>query len=876
MNARNALMVVAVLICFICTATPSYADISNASVLFLRIPVGARSLGMGEAFTAMADDATATHWNPAGLGAYPFSSMWIESSVPTAYRPIRAIAAVRNGTSGERYSGYDIWAISPKGLIRFDNKSWQTGELFRTRTDQTVKGIVTKYFNINDDVRADSAVARVAAANSNLSYDDLSAYIQAVLAAAPIAYRDTAVFRAVGDSLLALYSQCRINWLKVSDARGVWTPGEKAKALTLRDMDRIFVALDHARYRFIPEELNIPYSAIVNGEPTVLASSGTQLYVGTTNGLIMYNGRSWKTLSSADGLPSNHVTSLCALTNIALIGTAQGAVYYDGAGIARFKDTTGLPADTIMAITGQKVGDYYAVVNHDLYHFDGIRWTNTIGYTVSVDDTPDVIATKFAVYGSPVEKAAYMEKLLAIPQAEAPKADSAGPADSTATPAPVSAFRPGDQIVVPYLAQIKGNVTTLKVVGGAIWVGTEYGVLYFDKNRWHTPGYREAKVTEGQSLTSFVQDFRGARTDTSVYRAFLLTINDLAGDSLAVGQTLKVRANPAAASVNSIASDPKRVLVATGEGLIEYAEGKWSRADVRGLGTTTTQTIFTHQDEVWFSTTDRVIVYGRAFSEIAPSHSKWLPTLANDLYHENWSFVTHSGKLGTFGISPTFMSYGTFSRTNADDPKVIGTFDAFDIAPMISFGASLTNKLKGGLSAKVIYSRLAPQGAGEEQGAGTSTGFALDFGFLYQQSPRLTWGLAVTNLGPKMTYIDAAQADPLPANFALGFAYKLKQSDFLKWTMSFEINKMLPGTKLSHLRSEFREVILNAGTELTYANIIAGRAGYIYDQEGNVKALTLGAGLSIKRGFWIDLAYIPSSGDVPLGNTLLITPRYRW
>lgn len=34
---------------------------------FLKLGVGARALGMGEAFVALADDASATYWNPAGL-----------------------------------------------------------------------------------------------------------------------------------------------------------------------------------------------------------------------------------------------------------------------------------------------------------------------------------------------------------------------------------------------------------------------------------------------------------------------------------------------------------------------------------------------------------------------------------------------------------------------------------------------------------------------------------------------------------------------------------------------------------------------------------------------------------------------------------------
>ena len=62
-------------------AAQAYAQVSDAAVLFLRIAPGARSAGMGEAFVAVADDASATHWNPAGLGEYPLAHAWYEIRV---------------------------------------------------------------------------------------------------------------------------------------------------------------------------------------------------------------------------------------------------------------------------------------------------------------------------------------------------------------------------------------------------------------------------------------------------------------------------------------------------------------------------------------------------------------------------------------------------------------------------------------------------------------------------------------------------------------------------------------------------------------------------------------------------------------------------
>ena len=41
---------------------------TGAAGLFLRMGVGARALGMGGAFTGIADDPSAAYWNPAGLG----------------------------------------------------------------------------------------------------------------------------------------------------------------------------------------------------------------------------------------------------------------------------------------------------------------------------------------------------------------------------------------------------------------------------------------------------------------------------------------------------------------------------------------------------------------------------------------------------------------------------------------------------------------------------------------------------------------------------------------------------------------------------------------------------------------------------------------
>jgi hypothetical protein len=47
---------------------------------FLKIPVGPRAIGMGGAFTAVADDATAPYWNPAGMIYLPYREVILQHS----------------------------------------------------------------------------------------------------------------------------------------------------------------------------------------------------------------------------------------------------------------------------------------------------------------------------------------------------------------------------------------------------------------------------------------------------------------------------------------------------------------------------------------------------------------------------------------------------------------------------------------------------------------------------------------------------------------------------------------------------------------------------------------------------------------------------
>jgi hypothetical protein len=248
---------------------------------------------------------------------------------------------------------------------------------------------------------------------------------------------------------------------------------------------------------------------------------------------------------------------------------------------------------------------------------------------------------------------------------------------------------------------------------------------------------------------------------------------------------------------------------------------------------------------------------------------------------------------GTLGGNITFLNLGENIFTGEGGPEVLGTFHSWDMAASVSYGTKLNNNLGLGVTMRYILSHLSPMGAGAEQGSGIGHSFSVDLGVLYRFwfAPRLALGANLSNMGPKITYVDAAQADPLPTNLKLGFSYKVMDSEFNKLTVAVETNKELvhgyyvnngaekewktdPFYKAifsswseGSFKEQMNRLVSSMGLEYVYDNMISLRAGYFYDEDGNRKYPSFGAGLKYSM-LHFDFAYVAAEKGHPLSDTM--------
>lgn len=200
---------------------------------------------------------------------------------------------------------------------------------------------------------------------------------------------------------------------------------------------------------------------------------------------------------------------------------------------------------------------------------------------------------------------------------------------------------------------------------------------------------------------------------------------------------------------------------------------------------------------------------------------------------------------GTLAAAAKIISVGDIEITTAENEEGTGAYYNPTLMVLsVSYARILTNRVSFGATAKLINERIHEVSA---------TGFAMDFGFIYEPGWRdLALGIAIKNYGPQMRFsgigfnrsLDDRQgaakgaAFDIPSTFDMGVSYGIYNNGPNLTTLCGNFTS-----------SNYSQDIWSGGAEYSYDDKYFLRAGYNYaDQNDYIYGVTFGGGLKFKVG----------------------------
>lgn len=307
------------------------------------------------------------------------------------------------------------------------------------------------------------------------------------------------------------------------------------------------------------------------------------------------------------------------------------------------------------------------------------------------------------------------------------------------------------------------------------------------------------------------------------------------------------------------------------------------------------------------------------------SYSPWLGKLVNDM---SLSYLTGFFRIdenSAFGFDLRYFNMGDIQLTDGRGNE-LGEFNPRDIAIGGTYSRKLSQNLGLGISSRFIYSNLSgniSSVGGSESKPGIGVG--VDVGLYYQKQifagskdGSFSWGMNISNIGPKITYNSAEDLDYIPTNFRIGTAYSVDFDPQNTITFALDFNKLLVPTPPVYATNEdgtlatdedgnliieagkdpnrplisgmfgsfadapdgfseeLQEVMISFGVEYSYDDKFALRTGYFYENpnKGGRRYFTMGLGFDINK-LGIDFSYlVPQTQNHPLAETLRFSLLY--
>ncbi|MCU0446660.1 MAG: type IX secretion system outer membrane channel protein PorV [Microscillaceae bacterium] len=297
----------------------------------------------------------------------------------------------------------------------------------------------------------------------------------------------------------------------------------------------------------------------------------------------------------------------------------------------------------------------------------------------------------------------------------------------------------------------------------------------------------------------------------------------------------------------------------------------------------------------------------------ALSYNPWLRNLVNDMSLSYLTGFFRPDDRQAFAFEFRYFNLGEFEFTDQAG-AVFSNPRLQELCFGLAYSIKLSNNFGVGVGGRFIYSNLgsvAADPSGNEIDARPGIGGSADISAYYNNKnlkvnglpATLSFGLNVSNIGPKISYLGRGTGDFIPTNMRLGSAFtvSLDPLEKNKLTLALDFNKLMVPTPPQRDRrgnitrgrdprsvtlidgifgsfadapdgfsEELREFSIGTGAEYAYDNVFFARAGYFTEHrtKGARKYFSIGAGFNYRQ-FGLDVAYlIPQAQQNPLAETL--------
>ena len=231
-------------------------------------------------------------------------------------------------------------------------------------------------------------------------------------------------------------------------------------------------------------------------------------------------------------------------------------------------------------------------------------------------------------------------------------------------------------------------------------------------------------------------------------------------------------------------------------------------------------------------------------------------TLAGD--QTAFSVILFRPDMGAAAISYQLLDIGDQELRDRDG-VLLGTISLRSHLGIVSFATTLFDRVTAGLNFKVLQFRQSCRGQCTDAGV-SATSYAVDLGL--QSEPLrgipLRLGAMMAHVGPKLQFINAEQADPLPSRIRFSGGYQVldqitDDERFELWVqLEVEDRMRSPGEPSLYVGSE-----LVAGVD----ELVFVRAGYVFGELDQTDGAAIGLGLQFDR-FDLGIARSLAAADI--------------